>query len=276
MSDAFQFGLKAAEIMFPGAQPPSRGIDFSALSTPSTLPQPTGPLTDDFSPGAFSSALAKSMDTDPLTGAGPMRLTDTDIASARAQAASEQRNFYNPLQATGRDHILDWVANTKPVQAASDFGRDFMHYGYNNPVWRAGRGIGRFADAAFDGKNSDRPLRAGWRAMMGPRDPNSFIARTGDAINNAYGVAADLKKLTSQAADSSKTVSLSPEEAAAASSAPKPTMGSYLSDSFKSNPMWLLPAAGLGGLGMYGLYKMMNARREAKKKRLMRPAAFIN
>lgn len=314
--DAFQFGLKVAEIMLPGAQP-SSGMGLSGLSAlpSSTLPPIKGPLTDDLAPGAASLALAKSMDPDPLTGAGPIRLTDADVAAARAQAASEQRNFYNPLQASGRDHILDWAANTKPVQAA-DIARqnaelEKIRPGAHIHDWSKGPTraqtlydhfvtrpkqtlkdygeMGRAFAAGFSPKVNpvtgfiDRATdpNIGFRGAVahatGADNPNSFVSRTGRAIDNAYSAAQDIKQLTSQAVDNSKTVSLSPEEAAAAASAPKPTMGSYLANSLTSNPAWLLPAAGLGGLGAYGLYKLMSARRDAKKRRrLMGPAAIIH
>lgn len=304
MSDAFQFGLKVAEIMLPGAQPQNPGMGLSGLSATPSLPPITGPLRDDLSPGALSSALAKSMDPDPLTGAVPsMRLTDADVAHGKQLLADDAKKMWDVTTPQGRNMWLDWAANTKPVTAISNFGahvgqtarnfpsayghtlRDYFQNGWRDAehktntdyvartllgparlTWNGLRGASWLAD-----KTSELPENLRWAKQQ----TGDFFKSVKDTVTNTENFTRNLKELSDKARAANQTVSLSPEDAAAAASTSKPTMGSYLSDSVKGNPMWLLPAAGLGGLGVYGLYKALQARKDAKKRRrLMSPAAI--
>lgn len=314
MSDAFHFGLKVAEIMLPGAQAPRNGMDFSGFSAAPSLPPITGPLTDDLSPGAFSSALAKSMEPDSLTGANPnMRLTDAEIASGRdalpkpglfSRLASGAKNFYEwgttPIGATqyAKEHNLThlpyaqqeqaWRKTQLPEVSPAEFRKeyeaalsDYFHKSQRNssrntPIdqwsrallsparlaYHGGRGVAAAADAASDLADGS------WKnwELFAP------VRKTYDNVDKGIESA---RKIVSGIEDANKPPTVSPEELAAAQAAPKPTMGNYLSDSLKRNPMWLLPAAGLGGLGVYGLYKALQARKDAKRRRrLMSPAAI--
>lgn len=307
--DAFQFGLKVAELMLPGAQSPSPGMDFSGLS--SSPPPLTGPLRDDLSPAAFSSALAKSMDPDPLTGADPrmkalMDANDQQVhtdalhvaaaphvkiqqEAAQRQSAHDadiaQRNAELEKQFPGRGvRVHDW---SKGPTRAQTLYRHFVErpkqtlkdYGEMGRAFAAGfspkvNPVTGFVDRATD---PNIGFRGAVAHAVGANDPNSLVGRSRQFLKNVEQTASNARQLSDQFAAANQTVTLSPEEAAAASSAPKPTMGSYLSDSIKNNPLWLLPAAGLGGLGVYGLYKALQARKDAKKRRrLMSPAAIIH
>lgn len=129
-------------------------------------------------------------------------------------------------------------------------------------LYHGGRGVAAAADAASDVADGS------WKnwELFAP------VRKTYDNVDKGVESA---RKIVSGVEDASKQVSAPPEELAAAKATPAPTMGNYLADSFKSNPLWLLPAAGLGGLGAYGIYKLLNARRDAKKRRrLMSPAAI--
>lgn len=278
MSDAFQFGLKAAEIMLPGAQP-SSGMDLSRLSASPTLPPITGPLTDELSPAATADAAYKSYAPKPI------QLTDADIAAGRAQLDSERRNFYNPLKNPAAiNNSLDWLANTKPMVAAGEWAAN-----YGDRLYDAFNRSGR--DAKYR-----EPADQWARALLSPA---RLAYQGGKALNSAADNATDLgnggwkdweiwKPVINTKSKIDNIVNgvdaainpkqTDPAALAAAKAAPTPTMSGYLSDSFKQNPLlWGLPLAGLGGLGAYGLYKALAARREAaKRRRLMSPAAIIN
>jgi hypothetical protein len=68
----------------------------------------------------------------------------------------------------GGEASMPFQAGSRPANSdpglALPTGRDFMHYAYNNPIWRAARATGRFLEGATDPKNFGNELSAGVNA----------------------------------------------------------------------------------------------------------------
>lgn len=207
-------------------------------------------------PAAFSRAVASMTEPDPITGAlpqfdasrggKPLEVPAKPAIPASVNAWANQGSANDPL-AVGlptRQGLKDTWNVTK------EMGRGFVRglHPDVNPVTGAAVGTARFF------KN---------------------VGELADNANNFFGSG---RRMLEEIETKSNQPQTDPAALAAAQSAPKPTMGSYLSGSLASNPLWMLPAAGLGGLGAYGLYKLMSARRDENKKRrrLMAPAAIIH
>lgn len=280
MSDAFQFGLKVAEIMLPGAQPQNPGMGLSGLAPSSSLPPITGPLRDDFAPGSFSTALVKSMDTDPLTGVDPRMKSLMD--------ANDQQVHTNALQVAEAPHLKiqqEFARRQAEAAAARQRAQASVNAwanqsSPNDPLAFSFPTRQELKDTLHVGKEMARGFVEGLHPDVNPvtggvRGTYRFFKNVGQLADNANNFFGSGRRMLEELEAKSKQPPTDPAALAAAQAAPKPTMGNYLSGSMASNPLWMLPAAGLGGLGIYGLYKLMNARRDAKKRRrLMSPAAI--
>lgn len=177
-----------------------------------------------------------------------------------------------------RAHVVDW--SKSPETKAQVLYRDFVEkpkqtlHGYGEMARGFASGfhpkvnpVTRFIDQATD-------PNIGLSGAVGANDPNSAFSRTKKFFGNVAGATEFVSNLN----EATKQKDLSPEQQAAlaaSSAAEKPTTTNYLTDTIKQNPLWLLPAAGLGGIGAYGLYKLLAKRREEKKRRGMRPAAIV-
>lgn len=300
---------KLAEIMLPGAQPAPAFSASSLAPAGPTLPPITGPLTTE-DPTAFGRGVSSYFDTDSLTGVNPhMRdmmednsrrlLTEaTQVAAAphvkiqqeaarrQAESAAAQQRAQAELEAIrpgARYH--DWSKGPTRAQTLYEHfverpKQTLREYGEMGRAFASGfspkvNPVTGFIDRATD---PNIGLSGAVAHAVGANDPNSLVGRTRAFVKNVEGTAQNAKNLSDKVMAAANPTPADPAALEAAKNTPSPTMGSYLADSFKQNPLlWSLPVAGLGGLGAYGLYKALQARKDAKKRRrLMSPAAIIN
>lgn len=256
MSDARAFGLKLAGLMLPGDYSSGGGSGVSGLSS-------APPATD---PTAFSRAIGSLSEPDKLTGALPQF-----DSSKGGVPFTPPKPWYQPAV-----DVYEWGKTPiGALQHAKQRGLTHLPYAEQEKAyWAAQKPPPESPTVAAIkefGRVGGRDL---WNFGSGTYNT---VKNVGQGVSDAAQVASEIKAMLEKARQQSAPPVVSPEALEAARNAPKPTFMGTLGESIKNNPAWLLPAAGLGGLGAYGLYKLMSARRDAKKRRrLMSPAAVIN
>lgn len=270
MSDAFAFGIKVADMMLPGAASGGGGgSGLESLYETANKPPPIrGPLHNDLATGGGS----------PYGFAGPPGVLDQKYDPARG-GVWRTRGIDPDLMARVDKRLAEW--QQADVQRELDIYDRDLYDRYARSFWGRNFGPGGRLDLLVASMTDDKYKNLSWSDInekskyvpgrtalgsttfgngAGPASPNPVGTAGVQAPPHVVARVVGAEQAQQAQADAAK---------AQADEAAKQNPGFFdgLGKSISGNP-WLYGAAGLGlgGLGAYGLYQMMAARREKKKR----------